>query len=133
MEQDRAAEALDAAMRALRFRDLSTHDLRARLEEKEFAPAACDTALASLERTGLVDDRRFAENRARALAARGSGDAFIRYELERARVPVDAIEGALEALDPEVERARTIAARRGSGPKAARYLHSKGFSDETVV
>lgn len=120
-------------MRALRFRDLSAHDLRARLEEKEFPPAACDAALESLERTALLDDHRFAENRARTLAARGSGDALIRHELERAGVDEDAIENALGMLDPEVERAQAVADRRGAGPKTARYLHSKGFSDDAVA
>lgn len=133
MEHDAAAEALDAAMRALRVRDLSAHDLRARLEEKEFPPAVCDAALESLERTGLLDDRRFAENRAHTLAARGSGDALIRHELQRAGVDDDAIENALGTLDPEVERAQAVAGRRGPGPKTARYLHSKGFSDDAVA
>jgi SOS response regulatory protein OraA/RecX len=131
MEQD-ATEALDAAMRALRFRDLSAHDLRVRLEEKEFSSADCDAALESLVRTGLVDDGRFAENRARVLAGRGAGDGLIRHELERAGVDDDAIANALGTLIPEVERARAVAAARGRGPKAARYLYAKGFSEEAV-
>jgi regulatory protein len=120
-------------MRALRFRDLSARDLRVRLEEKEFPPSACDAALEALERTGLLDDRRFAENRARTLAARGSGDALVRYELERAGVDGEAVEDALATLDPEVDRALMVVDRRGPGPKTMRYLRSKGFSEDAVA
>ncbi len=134
MEKDPAAQAaLGAAQRMLRVRDLSAHDLRARLEEKRFPSAACDSALESLARTGILDDRRFAENRARTLAARGSGDALIRHELERTGVDGDTVENAVGTLDPEVERARAVIERRGPGPKTARYLHSKGFSEHAVA
>lgn len=133
MALDAAAQALDAGMRALRFRDLSARDLRKRLEDKDFEPSACDAAIEALGRTGLLDDRRFAENRARTLAARGSGDALIRFELERAGVDSDAVEDALRTLGPEAERAAVVVDRRGPGPKTARYLRSKGFSEETVT
>lgn len=132
-EQDPAAEALDAALRALRLRDLSAHDLRGKLEEKGFPSAACDAALESLARTGLLDDRRFAENRARTLAERGAGDALVRHELERAGVDGEAIEDALGTLASEGERARAVAARRGPGAKTVRYLYSKGFSEDAVA
>jgi regulatory protein len=131
--EDPGADALDTALRTLRYRDLSAHDLRRHLEQKGFPASACDTVLETLERTGVLDDRRFAENRARALAGRGSGDALVRYELERAGVAAVAIEDALGALEPEDGRARSIADRRGPGPKTARYLRSKGFSEEAVA
>ena len=46
--------------------------------------------------------------------------------------PRAQIEAALEALEPERERAARIAARRGPGPKTARYLASRGFGEEAV-
>jgi hypothetical protein len=42
------------------------------------------------------------------------------------------IEDALAALDPEEHRAAAIVERRGFGPKTARYLRGKGFSEEVV-
>jgi len=120
-------------MRALRHRDLSTHRLRAWLEERGFSPEACDAALESLERTGLVDDRRFAENRARTLAGRGAGDALIRHDLEAARLGRDLVDEALEGLEPEADRARAVVRRRGAGLRTARYLRSKGFSEDVVA
>ena len=89
-------------------------------------------ALATLVRTGLVDDERFAEGRARGLAERGAGDRLIRHELEAAGVPREAIEDAIGLLEPESERAARIVERRGASAKTARYLAGKGFSDDVA-
>ncbi len=90
------------------------------------------TALETLVRTGLVDDRRYAERRAQSLAERGAGDALIRHELARAGLDPDVVDDALASLRPERERAEEIVARRGAGPKTARYLAGKGFSHDVV-
>jgi len=123
--------AVDAALRTLRHRDLSAADLEHRLEAKGFDEAERADALATLQRTGLQDDRRFAESRAAALAARGAGDALVRHELARAGVDEDLVADAIAQLEPEPERARRIAERRGYGPKTARYLSGKGFSEDS--
>jgi regulatory protein len=125
--------AVDAALRALRHRDLSTRDLEKRLREKGFAESEREEALETLERTGLLDDSRFAEARARTLAARGAGDLAIRHALGRAGLTAELVEDALRALESEIVRARAIAGRRGAGPKTARYLRGKGFSEEVVA
>jgi regulatory protein len=124
--------AVDSALRALRHRDLSAHELEARLREKGFDEGAREEALEKLARTGLLDDARFAEARARSLAARGAGDAAIRHALRTAGVDASVVEDALATVEPEEERARAIAERRGFGPKTARYLRGKGFSDAVV-
>jgi SOS response regulatory protein OraA/RecX len=124
--------AVDAALRALHHRDLSAADLEQRLEAKGFDEIERADALATLQRTGLQDDRRFAESRAEALAARGAGDTLVRYELSRAGVDEELVADAIALLEPEPERARRIAERRGYGPKTARYLSGKGFSEESV-
>ena len=124
--------AVDAALRALRHRDLSAADLEHRLEAKGFDDSERADALATLQRTGLQDDRRFAESRAEALAARGAGDALVRYELSRAGVDEELVADAIALLEPEPERARRVAERRGYGPKTARYLSGKGFSEDSI-
>lgn len=124
--------ALEVALRALRVRDRSLAELERRLAERGFSPEERADALAALERAGLVDDARFAAARARALAERGAGDALIRHALREAGVPADLAEEALRDLEPEAERARRVAARRGSGPRTARYLRGKGFSQEAA-
>jgi len=125
--------AVDAALRALRHRDLSARELEERLRAKGFEERERDEALVTLERTGLIDDARFAEARARSLAARGAGDRAIRHALRLAGVAGESIDDALQALAPEAERAAALVTRRGIGPKTARYLRGKGFAEDVVA
>jgi SOS response regulatory protein OraA/RecX len=125
-------EALEAALEALRYRDLSESELERKLADRGFAEDTRSEAVSTLKRTGLLDERRFAEGRARSLAARGAGDAFIRDALERAGVPDDVVDDALAVLEPESQRASAIVGRRGSDAKTARYLAAKGFASDTI-
>jgi regulatory protein len=127
------ADATESALRALRYRDLSAHELDRRLADQGFSSDARELALATLGRTGLIDDARFARARAAALAARGSGDELIRHRLREAGVSADVADGAVADLEPEVERARRIVARRGTSPRTARYLYARGFSADAVA
>ena len=101
-------DAVETALRALRFRDRTTAELDARLEQRGVGEAEREQALETLERIGYVDDERFARSRAERLAERGSGDALIRHDLERR------------------------AQRRGPGDKTARYLAAKGFGEDAL-
>ena len=132
MAEPGATDALELAYRALRMRDRSERELDERLAERGVPEDAREEALTTLRRTGLVDDRRFAERRASALASRGAGNGLIRHELTSVGVPEDLVDEALAALDPEHERARAVVARRGTGARTARYLHGKGFADDVV-
>jgi regulatory protein len=125
-------DAVEAGLRALHHRDLSAADLDRRLAAKGFGEAERESALETLARTGLLDDRRFAEARAAALAARGAGDALVRHELVRAGVGEDLVTDAIALLEPESERALRIAERRGPGQKTVRYLSGKGFSEDSL-
>ncbi len=127
-----SAEAHEFALRALRYRDLSVRELDERLRAKGYGESERDDAIEALVRTGLVDDARYAESRAHQLAGRGAGDALIRHTLVRAGVEADLAADALLTIAPETERARIVVERRGTGPKTARYLLGKGFSEETV-
>ena len=131
--------AVDAALRALRHRDLSAADLEHRLEAKGYDETERAYALETLQRTGLQDDRRFAEMRAAAhfdvrdgRFHHGAGDALVRHELVQAGVDEDLVADAIALLEPEPERALRIAERRGYGPKTARYLGGKGFSEDSL-
>ena len=127
------AEALAAGARALRARELTTRRLRERLDRRALPAAARDAAIETLSAAGLVDDTRFADARARALAARGLGDAAIRYDLV-ARHGVEAVlaEQAIGNLEPEVARAEGVAAAFGGRTRAARALARRGFGHEAV-
>jgi regulatory protein len=123
---------VERALRLLRHRDRSRAQIEGELEARGVEEPAREAALATLERTGLVDDRRFAEHRARTLAERGAADALIRHDLVGAGLDRDVVADALSLLEPEAERAGRIVERRGSSPKTARYLAGKGFPDEIV-
>jgi regulatory protein len=124
--------AVEAALASLRYRDLSERELEQKLVARGFSDEERTEAVATLKRTGVLDERRFAEARAASLAARGAGDGLIRHALESVGVCSDLVESAVGALEPEPERARAIVVRRGPGAKTARYLAGKGFSADTV-
>jgi regulatory protein len=128
----RRAEALEVATRALRHRDRSHEALLARLRASGIAPAACEDALETLARAGIVDDDRFAHARATALAERGSGDALIKADLDSAGVPTEVVDAAVGALEPERDRANALAAERGESVATARWLARRGFASESI-
>ena len=70
--------------------------------------------------------------RAEQLASRGSGDLLIGDDLERQGVPPELVRLAIAALEPEAARADAIVAARGTSPKTARYLASRGFSEAAL-
>lgn len=125
-------DAVETALRALRFRDRTTAELDARLEQRGVGEAEREQALETLERIGYVDDERFARGRAERLAERGSGDALIRDDLERRGVAAEIVESALAELEPERSRAARIVERRGPGDKTVRYLAAKGFGEDAL-
>src|SRR5918911_4216408 len=124
----RRHEALAASAVALRPRDLSTRRLEQRLERRAVPPAERARAVETLTRAGLLDDVRFARGRARALAARGYGDAAIRFDLERQGVAAEA----LTELEPERDRALRLAASAGGAGRAARLLARRGFGEDAI-
>ena len=128
----RRLEALAAAGKALRGRDLAVAELASRLERAGVAPAPRAETLAVLDRAGLVDDRRFASDRAESLAERGYGDAWIRWDLERRGVAADVAEDAIARLEGEGARIARIVAERGGGPRTVRTLARRGFGEEAV-
>jgi regulatory protein len=128
----RRTEAFTAAGAALRLQDLSALRLEQRLERRGIPAPQRAEALATLKRAGVVDDERYARNRALALAGRGAGDAAIRYDLEQRGIAREAVEAALGVLEPERARADRIVAIRGRSPATARFLARKGFGEDSV-
>jgi regulatory protein len=126
-------EALAVATRALARREHSRRSLRERLLRARVSTEEADKVVEELLRLGLLDDGRFARERARVLAERGKGDAAIRFELDREGVDDAEIEAALAALDPERERAAQLVVRRGATPATARLLASRGFDEDVVA
>jgi regulatory protein len=127
------AEALAVAKRALARREHSRRSLRVRLLRAGVGENDADQAVDELLRAGLLDDARYARERARVLAERGKGDAAIRFDLFGAGVEAEQVEEALAALEPERERAAMLVVRRGATPATARLLAGRGFDEEVVA
>jgi SOS response regulatory protein OraA/RecX len=116
----------------LRHRERSAAEVDRYLIERGVGDDEREEVLETLARTALVDDRRFAEVRATSLVERGAGNELIRHELARAGIDSELAEEIVASLPPETERVARIVARRGGGPKTARYLAGKGFSDDFI-
>ena len=128
----RRAEALDAGARALARRDRSAEGLKALLERKGISAPEREEAIATLRRLGAVDDERLARARAAALAERGIGDDAIRVRLEQDGIAPELAAQAVASLEPERDRAVALVARRGAGPRTARWLAGRGFTPDSI-
>ena len=129
----RRRRALDVATRAIARRPRSRTALDAELERRRVRAPERKAALGVLERYGAIDDARFAEDRAAALADRGAGDAMILSDLERQGVALETARVAVAGLAPEHDRARTIVEARGRTVRTARYLAQRGFPADVVA
>ncbi len=140
-----AAGAKDRALRLLGVRSRSREELRRRLSRAGFPEDEITGALQDLERAGLVDDERFAEEVVRwRLSRQGYGRRAALDTLRRAGVERSIAEGALagagwvdeEARAEEVGRAR-LARLEGLPPETARrrlmgFLLRRGFDPEVA-
>jgi regulatory protein len=113
-------------------RDRSRLEIDARLERAGVAEDERAQTIETLERMGYVDDHRFAQARAEALAARGHGDEAIRHDLTGRGVDGETATAVLAALEPERQRAAAVAARLGRSAKTAAVLARRGFDADAI-
>lgn len=125
------ADLLELAQRALARRELTPDELRRRLRRAGAPEAAIEQALQRLVEVGYLSEERAARERARLLAERGYGDAFIRADLAARGVAAETVEAALATLPGEEERAQRALARVRGRPAAA--LRRRGFAEETIA
>lgn len=128
----RRAEALDAALRTVSRRDVSTRRLRERLDARGVGSREAASAVDTLSSAGVVDDGRLSRSRARSLAERGWGDAAIAARLEQEGLPPEAVANAVAELPAERERARGLTAGMPDRGAAWRLLRRRGFAPEIV-
>jgi SOS response regulatory protein OraA/RecX len=128
----RRAKALTAATRSLATSDRSRRALERRLAQAGHSAAAREDAIASLARTGALDDARLAESRAGLLARRGYGDAAIRADLRRRQIEAETAASAVAALEPEPERLRRLLENERLTPALLRRLAGRGFSRDSL-
>jgi regulatory protein len=128
----RRHRARDVAVDAVSRREHSRATLAARLERRGIRADDRDQAVEAAVCAGLVDDGRFAEMRARSLAARSAGNLLVLDDLERSGVDEATARAAVADLEPEHVRAERIVAARGLSARTVRYLASRGFTEGSL-
>ena len=114
-EENAVRPVRSRALRLLDHRARSEQELRDRLLEAEFPQASVDTVIADLAESGLIDDRRFAEEWVRQRRTRrGKSRRVLREELRRKGVSDADCDHALAEVsdDDEQKLARHVAEDR---------------------
>jgi regulatory protein len=131
-------DALSVVTKLLSGRDKTRAQLHAALERKGFGPEEIDAALERARSLGYLDDARVAKRRALAELTAGWAGEALRARLEAVGVEGHTAQAAIdEAIaelgwrDLEAAR-RLLAVKKATGAKAARFLSSRGFSDDVV-
>jgi regulatory protein len=129
-----------AAVALLARRDYASGALCERLAARGFGVAATAAVVAELQREGIVNDARYAQNYVAYHAGRGEGPLRIATELRRKGVPGGLIEAALAEGPDWGALARQVRSARFGGPPAswtekarqARFLQYRGFSSDHI-
>jgi regulatory protein len=138
----------EQALRLLTVRNRSVQELRERLLSKGHSREAVEELLGRLIDTGLLDDRKYAEQRARAMGnGRGWGPRKLRADLIRRGIPgelvLEAVSQAYGELPTEEVIRKILCKRYGetlfsadadpkARSKAQRYLLGRGFEPNEV-
>lgn len=152
--RDRAAklppleQAREQVMRLLEVRNRSRRELEQRLRDRGFEAPLIEGLLERLVETGLIDDRRFACERARALGRRkGWGPRKLRADLIRRGIPREDVDLAIDEAygeETQLEVARRVADKRfgetvfardtdrKQRARAYRFLLGRGFDPDVV-
>jgi regulatory protein len=128
----RALSAFDVACRWLSRAPRSQAEVAAYLTGRGFSAQAVTAAVGRLLDLRFLDDQEFGQTRARVLAERGYGDAWIERDLDRRGLSGENISRALASLVPEADRARQWwEGRRSARPKRSglRALLERGFAE----
>jgi regulatory protein len=133
-----AEQATASALRLLKARPRTRHEVDVALETRGCEPGVRAAVLEKLAGWGYLDDTRFAARRAAALLRDGQGPLGVLRRLETHGIDETAARAALADAEAELggtteDRARALLARRrASGAKAARLLASRGYPESVI-
>ena len=94
---------MEAALRLLDFQDRTSAELREKLIKKGFDPEDVSRAVAHLEDSGVLDDKRYAEIFTMSKYSSGKGRSWIKQKLSLKGIDRELIEHALSAAAEEVD------------------------------
>jgi regulatory protein len=106
------AELYDVAVRALKRRALSVHEMKQKLERRSDNKLLVQVVMARLKENGQIDDARYAKQFARQRTeSRKQGKFRIARDLRSRGVPDRHIDSALEAASAETDETALIRQR----------------------
>ena len=136
------ADVKKAAYSILARREYSQHELRQKLQLKEFACDDIEDVLAALDKQGIQSDFRFAESAMRARVNKGYGWAYICAELEQKGLTSDIISAVYESQPVdwfnvaekayEKRFADPVISDQKEKQKRIRFLQYRGFDFEQI-
>jgi regulatory protein len=139
---ERAPDAFQVALAALRRRERTTAELSAWLAKRGYGLEGIETAIARLTEHGELDDERFARRYAEdKRELRGWGAERIRESLASRGIPAALVETVLEedSYGAQVARASGLLARQGrpldadsDRARALGYLTRRGYEYEVA-
>lgn len=131
--------AFDAAVKLLQGRSKSRAKLEAGLRQRGHAEGEIAAALERVTELGYLNDTRHAEAKAKSAIAEGRSLADVQRRLQAEGIDEQtaafaAQAAAKEAGYDELSSARALVAKRKlSGAKAARFLGSRGYSEDVIA
>lgn len=136
-EHPETLEALRCSLRMLARKDFSESELRISLGDR-FSTDSLDECIVFLQTNGLQDDFRVARHQVEMNRGRQSkGDAAIRFKLISKGFAESLVEEVISEFGgSELERAKELVAARFGEEydkmKVARFLNSRGYTEETI-
>ena len=117
-EEELWIKAENTVLNMLAFSSRSEHQLREKLQKKEYPQEIVDGVLRKAFEAGLIDDQRFASEWVNARKS-NRGASALRFELRNKGIPDDLIEEVLNNL--EEEQTETNYLRELAEKKASTY------------
>ena len=139
---DDTAKAQLAALDYLKKAPLSVGQVKQRLLNRGFSQSVAEQAIESLTQSGDLSDRNLALSLSEKAISNGRGPRWIEQALSRRFFLGEDIEHCIDfARSQAGEIAQNILKRRygpvalkepTTRPKAARFLHGRGFDEDTI-
>jgi regulatory protein len=130
-----------AALDMLARRDHASGELRRKLLDKGYDPAAVEALLGRLRTEHLLDDARFVENFVDLRAARGQGPLRVQAELREIGVSPELVQGAVQAYGQWLVQLRKARQKKfgaslptdyADRQRQARFLGYRGFTGAQI-
>ncbi|MGB9789085.1 MAG: regulatory protein RecX [Thermotoga caldifontis] len=130
-------DALKYAKRLLKFRVRSRAEIRDRLSMKGFDPETIEAVIDRLEKSGFLDDEKFAYLYASdMLVVHGYGPVRIKMKLKQLKVDGEIIDRVLKRVMQETDvrqvMKKLLESRKLSGHEAREFLFRRGFTTKEI-